>query len=287
MRAVGPCTGLVLTAGFFLFIAPFTLQAAEVPPNDGFVTDMTGVLNDEQEAEIERILGDYQKETSNEIAILIIPALSGSTMSDLAVETGRKWGVGTKENDNGILMILSYADREIHIATGYGLEGAVPDIVAKGIIEQEMIPHFRDGDYHAGFLAGIDALKKHIGGEYTAERYDTTEDSGGFAWILFVFFLMMNALGAFLGRSKSWWLGGMLGFIFGIVLTILFSWWISIPILTVLGLIFDYIISKGGGGRGGRFGGMGGGFGGSSGSRGGFGGFGGGSFGGGGASGKW
>ena len=199
-------SGHLATIAMLLLALPLALHAAEVPPNDGFVTDSAGLLTDDQEAEIERILTDYQRETSNEIAILIIPALSGSVMSDLAVETGRKWGIGSKENDNGILMILSYADREIHIATGYGLEGAVPDIVAKGIIEEDILPHFRDGDFATGFLAGIESLKKHIGGEYTAEQYDTEEDGSQFGWMVFVLFIVLNAFGSFLGRSKSWWL---------------------------------------------------------------------------------
>lgn len=262
-----------------------------IPANDGFVTDADGVLSSSEEQSIESDLDAYAQETSNEIAVLLVSSLSGSVIADVAVDVGRKWGVGSEKN-NGILILVSYQDREVFIATGYGLEGAVPDIVAYGIIEEDMIPHFRDAEYGEGIAQGIEALKKHIGGEYTAERYAENDEVPGFAWMIFVFFILIDFAGAFLSRSKSWWLGGVLGGVFGVILTTLFSWWISIPVLTLLGLLFDYIVSKKGprsrGGRGGRntpFGGFGSGSSGSS--SGGFGGFSGGSFGGGGAGGKW
>ncbi|MDD5103661.1 MAG: TPM domain-containing protein [Candidatus Peribacteraceae bacterium] len=270
-------------------------RAFDVPPNDGFVTDTANVLSAEDKSQISGILSDYQQQTSNQIAVLIVNTLNGEPIADVAVQVGRKWGIGTKENNNGILILVAYADREIFLATGYGLEGAVPDIVAKGIIEQEITPAFRDGDYAGGIRAGILALEKHIGGEYTADRYAQSGDSGGFTPFLFFFaVILLQWLVVFLGRTKSWWLGGVLGGVSGVGLAIAFGWWLTIPVLFIIGLLIDFIASKTyrplrAGRRGGRGGwGMGGGFGSGGGSSGGgFGGFGGGSFGGGGAGGKW
>lgn len=285
---------LFRAAAFFtltLWAAPLSAQSFDIPPNDGFVTDAAGLLSASEEQQIESDLDAYARETSNEIAVLIVPSLSGAVIGDVAVEIGRDWGVGSSKN-NGILILVSYADREVFIATGYGLEGAIPDIVAYGIINEDVVPQFRDGDFAAGIAQAIDSLKKHIGGEYTAERYEQEEGAPGFAWIIFLLFIFADFMGAFLSRSKSWWLGGVLGAIFGLILTALFSWWVTIPVLTLLGLLFDYIVSKNGGGRGGRGGrntpwsGFGSGGSGSS-SSGGFGGFSGGLFGGGGAGGKW
>jgi uncharacterized protein len=268
-------------------LAATSAYALEIPPNDGFVTDSAQVLSASEEETIESILKAYKEETSNEIAILIVDSLDGAVIADTAFEVGRAWGVGTEEKNNGIMILISYTDRELFMATGYGLEGAVPDIVAKGIIDEDIVPHFRDGNYGDGILAGIESLKKHIGGEYTADRY-----SGGggkdidYAWVFFVIFVLLQWLIAILARTKSWWLGGVFGAIAGVILVILFSWWLTIPLLAVVGLVLDYIVSKNyknsrgnvawwaGGGRGG-------------GGRGGFGGFGGGSFGGGGAGGSW
>jgi len=274
-------------------LLPFTAHAFDLPPNDGFVTDTAGVLSESEDEQLESALQLYKEQTTNEIAVLIVNTADGEPLADIAVEVGREWGVGSKENDNGILILIAYEDRELFIATGYGLEGAVPDIVAKGIIDSDIVPYFREGQYFDGIQSGIDSLQKHIGGEYTADRYAEDDDGPGWAGgLVFFLFFAFQITVAILGRSKSWWLGGVLGGIAGIVLTALYGWWWSIPGLTIIGLIIDFIVSKtggGGGGHGGRrrsssFYSGGGRSGGSS---GGFGGFSGGSFGGGGAGGRW
>ena len=220
--------------------------------------------------------------------MLIVRTLEGEEIADVAVEVGRAWGVGTQENNNGILMLIAYEDRRVFIATGYGLEGAVPDIVAAGIVETDIAPFFRDGDYYGGIRAGVEALQKHIGGEYAAERY-SSGSGDGFGLGQFLFFLLFigfDFIVAIFGRSKSWWLGGVVGAVIGIGLGAMYVWWWSVPLLAGLGLLFDFIVSKMGprkGRRGGIwFGGPGG-----RGGGGGFGGFSGGSFGGGGGGGKW
>ncbi len=270
-------------------LMPVALADFAVPPNDGFVTDTANVLTADQKTQLDTSLRDYQQKTSNEIAVLIMQTLSGSDINQIGVQVGRAWGVGDKQKNNGILMLISLEDRRISIQTGYGLEGAVPDIVAKGVIDTDIAPQFRDGKYFEGIQAGVIALEKHIGGEYTADRYKPNSGSSFFPFFVILFFVAVSFISSFLARTKSWWLGGVLGGVFGIILALLFGWWLVIPILVVIGLIFDYIVSKfppsGRGRRGGPW--IGGGFGGGSIGGGGGGGFGGGSFGGGGASGGW
>jgi uncharacterized protein len=269
--------------------------AFDVPPNDGLVTvalsEGTDVISREQRNVLEEELVAYAAQTSNQIAIVIVQSLQGEAIEEVALQIARKWGVGSVKN-NGILILFSYDDREVRIEVGYGLEGAVPDIVVGGIINTDMIPHFREGNYYAGLAAAISSLQKHIGGEYTADRYADKNESGFTPYIFFIGFILFQWLFVILGRTKSWWLGGVLGGIGGVFLVALYGWWLSIPLLTIAGLFFDFIVSKNfhskgktkwwaGGGWGPR-GGFGGGRGG-----GGFGGFGGGGFGGGGASGRW
>lgn len=272
-------------------LMPFAAHAVTIPPNDGFVTDAADALTPEEEAALESDLSAYRTATSNEIAIVILQTLEGTPIEDAGLEIGRKWGVGSEKN-NGILLTVALDERAVRFDVGYGLEGAVPDIVAKGIIDEDIFPAFRDGAYGEGIVAAVDSLKKHIGGEYTAERYEASGAPVFSIYLLFLGFIFLQWLFAVMGRTKSWWLGGVVGGVGGIVLAALFAWWISIPILVALGLLLDFIISKnfhkrgrtswwaggGWGPGGGRFGG---------GSGGGFGGFGGGSFGGGGASGRW
>jgi len=278
------------------FALPLVAQAFDVPPNDGFVTDTAGILKEEDRVSISKVLQDYQASTTNEIAVLIIKSLNGEPIADVAVEVGRKWGVGTKDKSNGILLLIAYDDHQIFLATGYGLEGAVPDIVEKGIIDQELTPKFRNGDYAGGILAAIDALRQHIVGEYKADRYANASSGGDGSWafIMFVVIILLQAGLVFLGQTKSWWLGGVIGAAIGFILALVFTWWWSVPFLVIVGLLIDYIASKmykpGKRRRGGGGGMWGGGFGsggGSGGGGGGFGGFSGGSFGGGGAGGRW
>lgn len=283
-------------AGLIGVVAVFGIaqaaRAFDVPPNDGYVTDVVGVLSAADRSQISGLLQEYQQQTSNQIAVLIVDTLGGEPIADVAVQVGRKWGVGTKEYNNGILILVAYTDREIFLATGYGLEGAVPDIVAKGIIERDILPQFRDGDYAGGIRAGVVALQKHIGGEYQADRYAQSGETGGFvAFLFFAGVILLQWLIAFLGRTKSWWLGGVLGAVCGIGLALVYGWWLTIPVLFLVGLLIDFVASKTyravPKGRRGRFGGWGSGGGRSGSGGGGFGGFGGGSFGGGGAEGRW
>ncbi len=270
--------------------APSPALAFDVPANDGFYTQTTPLLVPADEVEIERILTDIERQTGNEIAILVVETLGGEPIEETATAVFREWGVGKSGRNNGILLLVASADRQMRLEVGYGLEGAVPDIVAKGIIDTDITPLFREAKYKEGFVAAIDSLKKHLAGEYTADRYTETGSAGDFfPFIIFFLFVLMNLFAAWMARSSSWWLGGILGGLFGIILAIFFAWWVAIPVLVALGLFFDYVVSKHPGafqrGRRGPWGG--GGFGGGTGSGGGFGGFGGGSSGGGGASGKW
>lgn len=275
-----------LLAGVAAVLVPAAAGAVVLPPNDGFVTDGIELLAPEQEQTLETSLSDYQKETSNEIAIVIVETMSGADITDSAIELHRRWGVGDAEKDNGILMLFAYADRVAFISVGTGLEGAVPDIVASGIGERVMAPEFADGNYYDGLVAGVDALKKHIAGEYSADRYEGDPDAPGvIGWIVFLLFVGLDWLAALFGRTKSWWLGGIVGAVFGVALTFLYGWWLMIPVIAGIGLLFDFIVSRTGY-RGGRGRGWGGGM--SGGGRGGgFRGFGGGSTSGGGSKFRW
>ncbi len=283
---------ILAIGAFVLLTLSGSAYALDIPVNDGLVTDEADLFTPEQEEALRTDLLNYERETTNQIAVVTLKTLDGEDGMEAAVEIGRAWGVGT-ENDNGILILVAYEDRTVTIATGYGLEGAVPDLVAHGITEETMTPYFKDGEFYEGIAAGIDDLKKHIGGEYTAERFEEGSDFTFGPWMFFLLFIVLDWFAAILGRSKSWWLGGIIGGVLGIILTVMFTWWISIPVFVLLGSLFDYVVSKRSYRRGGkgnwRSGGWGGGFGGGSsgGSSGGFGGFGGGSFGGGGSSSKW
>ena len=212
-------------------------------------------LTPAQATSLEKMLVQFDDSTSNQITIVIVESLEGYTANEFATALGRKWGVGSKQFNNGIVLLIStgakQGDRDAYIATGYGLEGAIPDVVADAIVENELIPPFKEGSYYKGLTQAVSALQRASAGEYHVARKRDVEISPGLTLllliILFILFAGRNRTGGGMinRRGHQSWTGGM---------------WM------------------GGGWSGGGFGGGG---------SGGFGGFGGGSFGGGGAGGKW
>jgi uncharacterized protein len=219
-------------------------------------------LTTEQAAYLEGKLVAYNDSTSSQIAIVIVEDLKGYEANEYATALGRKWGVGGQQFNNGVVVLISTGggdgNRDAYIATGYGLEGAIPDVTAKHILENELIPDFKEGNYYSGLNKTVDAIIKAAAGEYTAPQgYGKRRGlSPGKVFLLVI--IIWIILGIF-GRG-----GGKGG---------------------------GYASRRGyrgfwGPTLGGGLGGFGGG-GWSGGGGGGFGGFGGGSFGGGGAGGKW
>jgi uncharacterized protein len=235
------------------------------------VNDLADVLTPEQEAALEQKLVAYDDSTSTQIVVVTMTTLQDFPIEDVGLQILRKWGVGNKEKDNGIVLLAAIQDRKINIQTGYGMEGVVPDAIARTIIENDVIPSFRTENFYRGFDEATTSIFKAAAGEYQAPPgYADRGNRGGGGGIsigkiivgIIILFFIMNMFGGggggrgggFMSRRGYRRFGG--------------------PIIFPGGF--------GGGGFGGGFGGGGGGFGG-----GGFGGFGGGSGGGGGASGSW
>lgn len=274
----------VLTA-FFLLISTTTAFAVVVPPNPptGYVFDQAEVLSPETETAIESALGKLEQDTSSEIAILTTDSLQGYEIEEYSIEVARAWGVGQKENDNGILVVIAPAEREVRIEVGYGLEGVVTDAQSSQIINDVMVPLFHIGDYDQGILLGVSYLDKLARGEIfeVKESANFNTDFIGVA-LIYILPLIWFAM-SWMSNTKSWWLGGVFGAIIGFLI---FQTLLGLAILALIGLTIDFflstkffgIIKPPRGGTGGFMGGSGG-FGG--------GGFGGGGFGGGGASGRF
>ena len=244
------------------------------------VNDFAGIFSPRQALYIERMLVEFDDSTSNQIAVVTVPDLEGYSASEYATRIGLDWDIGTAENDNGIVVLIkpktdgSYGD--VAISTGYGLEGAIPDVYCKRIIDNEMIPYFAAGDYYSGTVAGCRVLMKLASGEISEPREDRSEFS--LFGLLVLFIICSIIFFAILGRGDRGGKGGRNGGAGGIDADDIMR-----------GIIIGNILGGGRhrGGFGGNSGGFGGGFDGGGFSGGGFGGFGGGDFGGGGASGRW
>lgn len=289
---------LALFAAVLVSCIPLAAGAYYNPGEpSGFVNDFADIIPAESEQQLENRLQQFQNETTNEIAVVTIERLDGDTIDNFAVRLFEEWGIGTSENDNGVLLLVAKQDKKMRIEVGYGLEGALTDAESGAIIRSVLRPAFQNGRYADGIAQAVDAMMAATQGEYDAPA--ASANTGGMDWDFIVIFggFFIIWLAAILGRSRSWWAGGVIGAVIaiGIGLWLGFVWWgiVSLVLLVPGGLLFDYGVSKqfhnakSGGRRppwwgGGMWGPGSGGFG-----SGGFGGFGGGMSGGGGASGGW
>jgi uncharacterized protein len=157
---------------FYLLIAfsfPFTVNliARDVPLLKSRVTDETWTLSSEFQGSLEKKLADYELKTSNQIVVLIIPSLDGDTIENFSLAVAEKTKIGQKDKDNGVLLVIAKDDRKLRIEVGYGLEGTLTDVLCHRIIEREIKPNFKTGDFEEGITRGIDSIIGGIGGTYT------------------------------------------------------------------------------------------------------------------------
>jgi uncharacterized protein len=266
----------IITGLLFLTVLNVSAQNTEFPQRPHppkIVNDFADMLTDAEEAKLEQKLTQFDQQTSSQIAIVTLDDLRGHPIDDYAFRLGEKWGIGMKQKDNGILILISPKKQKVTIATGYGLEGAVPDATAQRIIDKEIAPNFKQGNYYKGLDEATAVLFDLTRGEYTADQYrkKTGGDKQSKApypiGIVFLLVIIFSIVGR-VKRARHYSMGHDISF------------WAA---LTMLGAAShrqhgSYSNFSSGSGDFGGFGGGGGG---------GFGGFGGGSFGGGGATGGW
>lgn len=271
------------------------ILAFDIPDYENWVTDRANIYSVEFEEKLNKSIGDFETETGVEIAVLTINKLPEASIEEYGVEVFEKWSVGKKGEDNGVLVVIAKEDRQMRIEVGYGMEGEITDSMAGRIIRDEMTPQFKLENYEQGTFAAVEKIMGYAKGEVEEEYVSPIENPanrgsflGDFKVVL-LGFLFLIYMASFLGRSREFVTGGIVGSLIGLI----FSGLIVGIILGVFGLILDLILSsnfkklKTSGRPTGFFRSKGGFKSSNTSSSGGFGGFGGGSSGGGGASGKW
>ena len=259
------------------------LQEVAVPALTQRVTDLTNTLDTTQQQALESQLAQFEQQQGSQIAILIVPTTQPEAIEQFSIRVVDQWKLGRQGVDDGILILVAKNDRQMRIEVGYGLEGVIPDAIANRIIDETMVPHFRQGDFFGGLMAAVDQLSGLIAGEPLPEPQAQRQGSweGMLPLLLFggliVGAILRAIFGNFLGGALN---GGLIGAA---------VWLLGGGLFVALVLaVIAFVITLSGGlglmhgmGRG-AYGGLGGG---------GFGGGtfsgGGGGFGGGGASGSW
>ena len=281
----------VLTAA--LLAVPVVARAdVPVPPLKAAVTDLTGTLDARQVAALDGTLKSFAQKRGSQLAVLLVPTTQPETIEQYSIRVAEAWKIGRGGKDDGVIVVVAKNDRTLRIEVGYGLEGAIPDAMAKRIIAEIITPKFRSGDFNAGLVDGTAALMKLIEGEKLPPPQAAPAAGGGFNLSLDLLFWLFAGLAiadgivkALFGRTIGALAGGG---IVGFIVWMVFGSLVASVLAGLVGFLFSLFAGMGGGhGRGGwSSGGWGGGFGGGGSGGGGFSG-GGGGFGGGGASGRW
>ena len=152
-----------------LFCCTLPLTALEVPPLGAPVTDLAGLLSTEQAEQLNQLLLDYEAETSNQFALLIIPSLEGEVLESYSIEVASNWALGQADKDNGLLLLIALAERRLRIEVGYGLEGVLTDAFCGRVIDYTIVPYFKSQQYFEGISAGLLELIRQTGDEYSPD----------------------------------------------------------------------------------------------------------------------
>jgi uncharacterized protein len=221
MKKVTPLTLLTFVV---IFVLALCAHALEVPPQPkGRVSDYTGILSLSEISSLEQMMAQFERETTNQIAVLLIPTLAGDSLEDYSIRLAEKWQIGQKGLDNGVILLIVTQDRKIRIEVGYGLEGTLPDSLAGEIIRQAIAPKFRQGRFYEGIQAGVSAIIAATKGEYRpGKRRKPRGGLLGWFWPLLFFFFLASGIirmfhrrryysrrrgGLFIG-GPFWWGGG-------------------------------------------------------------------------------
>jgi len=281
----------LLGAAVLLTAAPVLGYTKPGNPS-GFVNDFASIFTAEQKQNLETKLSAYEKQSTNEISVVTVKSLGGDYIENYAEKLFKDFGIGKKDKNNGLLLLIALEDREMRIEIGYGLEGDLTDAESASIIRNVLTPAFKKGDYYEGVNTATDLIINKLSGQALTMPLAKPNISVNFKLFFFLFFIIFSFFFSIFERSKSWWAGGIVGALCGGLFGLFLGSWITSLVMVILftpiGLLFDYIVSKNyekgkktgvfpwwiGGGKSGGTGG-------------GFGGFGGGFSGGGGSSGRW
>jgi len=197
------------------------LALVAVPPLSGRVVDQTGTLGSGDIASLTQTLKDLEARKGSQIAVLIVPTTDGEAIEQFALRVAEAWKIGRKKVDDGALLVIAKNDRRLRIEVGYGLEGALTDATTKRIIDEDITPKFKTGDFAGGVSAGVDRMVRIVNGEKLPEPEPPHWQDSGLLnidpfnpFVLVFVFIVGSALRAALGRLVgSAATGGFVGFL--------------------------------------------------------------------------
>ena len=211
-----------LLAAALLFPPAYAAAEIAVPPLKARVTDLTATLTSDQRAALEQKLAALEARKGSQVAVLLVPTTQPETVEQYAIRVFDQWKLGRKGMDDGVLLLVAKNDRKLRIEVGYGLEGAIPDAIAKRVIDEDIVPLFKQGNFYGGISAGTDRVSKLIERESMPPPRRTAAPGSG--WSTETFFigfiilamasqLLHSLLGRFLGAGVAGVAAGIVGYV--------------------------------------------------------------------------
>lgn len=230
-----------------LLFATVALAQVPVPPLKARVTDLTGTLNQQQRAALEQTLAEFESRKGSQIAVLLVPTTKPEAPVEYGVRVFDSWKLGRKGIDDGVLLLVAKEDRRVWIVTGRGVEGVLPDAIVKRIVEEDITPRFKQGDFYGGIRAGADRMVRLIEGEQfpppQPQRQAPFRPNSDLLFFGLIFVLFLGGiLRAIFGRLAG---AGVVGSIVGIAAWLILS---SLAIGAIAAIIAFLITLIGGSG---------------------------------------
>ncbi|WP_373820388.1 YgcG family protein [Glaesserella sp.] len=166
-----------LTFLFGFFSLSVWANYPDVPKPFRYVSDFTQTLSQQDKQTLESALIDYAQKTSSQIAVVIVATTNGEAISTYTHTLFNRWGIGREKEDNGVLLLIAKNDRKLFIATGRGLEGALPDAIASSIIRNDITPYFKQDQYAQGIAKGLSSIIAATQGEYAPAPVENDENT--------------------------------------------------------------------------------------------------------------
>lgn len=244
----GLCTMIVagvLAAG--LALSAHALDVPSAPPLDRPIIDQTKTLTSQEIDQLTQQIAAERAKKDFQLGILFIQSLEGQSLEEYSLDVARRWGIGSKESSSGVLLLIAKDDRKLRIEVGNGQEGDLTDARASRIIRNIITPEFRNGNYYQGISSGVTEIASAIQRQPEAAE-SASMQSADWGAIAFFGLIVVSWLASILGRTKSWWAGGVIGCVMGGALMFVFGtvvWTIGLAIfLTFGGFLLDFLVSR-------------------------------------------
>ena len=217
------------------------------PKLTGRVVDVANILTPEVKNQLTQTLKEEEDKTSNQIVVVILNTLNGYPIEEYAYQLGRFWGIGQKDKNNGVILLISMSERKMRIEVGYGLEGALTDAISKEIIENTLKPNFKAQQYEQGILKAVDKIITVIKGEYITKPENSSKNESFIVLMILVFILfsLLNKFSKYIKNQFLYKISSpfMVSSLFSLVLSFLAFFTVYYYILGIILFLILFIFS--------------------------------------------